>query len=83
MIQVDQCFSALLWRYGLRLPGCRFLCRHIAPDPAQDVVPATSLTRSNALHSAQKPTVPPTHEIFGLTGCTRTRTNAIEHEFAT
>ena len=39
MIQVDQCFSALLWRYGMRLSGCRCLCRHIAPDPARDVVP--------------------------------------------
>ena len=49
----------------MRLPGCRFLCRHIAPDPTRHVVPATSLARSNALHAAQKPTVPPTHEIFG------------------
>ncbi len=48
------------------LPGCRFLCRHIALGPAPYVVPAMSLARSNALHSAQKPTVPPTHEIFGL-----------------
>jgi hypothetical protein len=51
---------------NMRLPGCRFLCRHIALDPAPYVVPAMSLARSNALHSAQKPTVPSTHEIFGL-----------------
>jgi len=50
----------------MRLPGCRFLCRHIAFDPAPTVVPAMSLARSNALHSTQKPTVPPTHEMFGL-----------------
>jgi len=27
---------------------------------------ARSLTRSNALHAAQKPTAPPTHAMFGL-----------------
>jgi hypothetical protein len=39
--------------------------RHSLSMPDPYIVPATSLARSNALHSAQKPTVPPTHEIFG------------------
>ncbi len=47
---------------GLSLP----VPAHRARSRSRHVVPATSLTRSNALYSAQKPTVPPTHEIFGL-----------------
>jgi len=66
MIQVVQYSSLYVEALQLRLPGCRFLCRHIALDPTRHVVPATSLARSNALHTAQKSTVPPTHEIFGL-----------------
>jgi len=50
----------------MRLPGCRFLCWHIALDPAPYVVPAMSLARSNALHATQKTTAPPTREIFGF-----------------
>jgi len=40
--------------------------RHSLSLFAPYVLPAMPLARSTALHSAQKPTVPPTHELFGL-----------------
>jgi len=39
MYQGIQCLLAGVEAFRLHLPGCRFLCRRIAPDPARPVAP--------------------------------------------